>query len=60
MSQALRQARLLSCSRIWLVRTHVDTVEHAAWITVLHRLRLTPTVLPDGAAWIQPGPRSCR
>jgi hypothetical protein len=60
MSQALRQARRLSCSRIWLVRTHVDTVEHAAWITVLHRLRLTPTVLPDGAAWMQPGPRSCR
>jgi hypothetical protein len=59
MSQALGQARRHSCARIWLVRTHVDTAEHAAWIAVLLRLRLTPTVLPDGAAWVQAGPRSC-
>ena len=59
MSAALGQLQPGSCARIWLVRTHVNTAERAAWITVLRQLRLTASSFPDGVAVIQPGPRSC-
>ena len=57
--QALARVPPGTCARIWLVRTHVDTIEHAAWISVLAGLRLRPHVLPDGVAYIDRGPQSC-
>ncbi len=60
MLQALAEVAPRTCARIWLVRTHVSPGEHAAWIAVLARLRLTAHVLPDGVAYISRGPRSCR
>jgi hypothetical protein len=59
MQEALARVRPGTCTRIWLVRTHVNTAEHAAWIRVLAGLRLTPHVVPDGAAYIERGPRTC-
>jgi hypothetical protein len=60
MAQALGQLHPGACARIWLVRSHVSAAERAAWVTVLHDLRLTATPVGDGGAYIQSGPRSCR
>jgi hypothetical protein len=60
MLRALAAVAPGTCGRIWLVRTHVSSGEGAAWTAVLAGLRLTPHVLPDGAAYLGLGPRSCR
>ncbi len=47
-------------ARIWVVRLYFDTTERLAWPAVLRRLGLTMTVVPDQAAFISVGPKSCR
>jgi hypothetical protein len=59
-ASALRLAPHGQCSRIWLVRTHVNAAELAAWRTVLAQLRLAPASGGYGVAYIQLGPAGCR
>jgi hypothetical protein len=59
MTQAMRMVKPGTCSRIWLVRTHENAAETAAWTGVLSGLGLTPRIGPDGVAYIQEGPASC-
>jgi hypothetical protein len=61
---ALREAISLirpgSCERIWLVRSHVDPAEQAAWTTALAAARLTPVAVGDhGLSVLRPGGRAC-
>jgi hypothetical protein len=60
MDHAVRLAPRGGCSRIWLVRTHVNAAEQAAWRTVLADLRLAPRSAGFGLAYIQLGPPDCR
>lgn len=60
MDQAVRLAPPGGCSRIWLVRTHVNPAERTAWRTVLADLRLAPRSEGFGLAYIQLGPPDCR
>jgi hypothetical protein len=48
LSQAVRESRQRSCSPIWLIRTHVNSTEAAAWRASLQNERLTAT--PVGVA----------
>ncbi len=59
-SQALTQVRPGACERVWLIRTFLRRPEFFAWGRVLRELRLDAVALPDGASYIQAGPRSCR
>jgi hypothetical protein len=59
MDQAVQLAPPGDCSRIWLVRTHVNAAELAAWRTVLAALRLDPKAEASGLAYIQLGPPDC-
>ena len=61
LAQALAQARQRTCSRIWLVRTHLTTPERQAWRTALRAQKLTDTrVGHDGLSVIQVGGPACR
>jgi hypothetical protein len=43
LSQAVKESRQRSCSPIWLIRTHVNSTEAAAWRTSLRNEQLTAT-----------------
>jgi hypothetical protein len=61
LSQAVTESRQRSCSPIWLIRTHVDTTEHAAWRAALRKQGLTAS--PAGAAGlsiVHLSPSQCR
>jgi hypothetical protein len=60
-SQAVRQAVLHSCARIWLIRTHVSVSEQAAWSAVLAQrgLRAIP-VGSDGLTVVRLSKPMCR
>jgi hypothetical protein len=60
MDKAVRLAPPRGCSRIWLVRTHVNAAERVAWRAVLADLRLAPRAEGYGLAYIQLGPAGCR
>jgi hypothetical protein len=48
LSQAVKESRQRSCSPIWLIRTHVNSSEAAAWRASLRNEKLTAT--PVGVA----------
>ena len=61
LTQALARARQHACARIWLVRTHVNPAERAAWASALSRLGEPSTpVGGHGLRVIQPGGSSCQ
>jgi hypothetical protein len=43
LSQAVKESRERSCSPIWLIRTHVNSTEAAAWRQALRNEQLTAT-----------------
>ncbi len=61
LSQAVTASRQRSCSPIWLIRTHVDTTEHAAWRAALRAQGLTASpVGATGLSIIHLSPSQCR
>jgi hypothetical protein len=61
LAQALTRSRQHGCSRIWLVRTHLNAAERAAWKTALHHDGVAS--VPAGGAGlrvIQPSGAACR
>jgi hypothetical protein len=61
LAQGLDQARQRTCSRIWLVRTHLTTAERLAWRIALRAQKLTDKrVGRDGLSVIQVGGPACR
>jgi hypothetical protein len=61
LAQALKQARQRPCSRIWLVRTHLNSVERRAWRVALqqHGLASAPAG-HGGLSVVQVGGPACR
>jgi hypothetical protein len=60
-SQAVRQAVLRSCPRIWLIRTHESPAEQAVWVTALRARGLTAVpVGSDGLSTVQVSKSLCR
>jgi hypothetical protein len=60
LSQALARARRHTCARIWLVRTHVNPSEKAAWASALSEPGQSSTrVGRDGLSVIRVGGSSC-
>jgi hypothetical protein len=61
LSQALTRARQRSCTRIWLIRTHVSTSESAAWSRAMHQQAVSDTAVGDeGLSVIKVGGPGCR
>ncbi len=61
LAQALARARQRTCSRIWLVRTHLSTAERLAWRVALRQQKLTfAPVGHHGLSVIQIGGSGCR
>jgi hypothetical protein len=60
LSQALARAKRHTCARIWLVRTHVNPSEKAAWASALSGQGQSSTrVGRDGLSVIRVGGSSC-
>jgi hypothetical protein len=61
LSQAVQQAVLRSCARIWLIRTHTTPAELAAWSAALGQKGLTAVpVGSDGLSIVQVSKSLCR
>jgi hypothetical protein len=61
LSQAVRQAVLRSCTRIWLIRTHVSPSEQAAWTAALGQKGLTVTAVGNaGLSIVRVSKSLCR
>jgi hypothetical protein len=60
LSQALTRAKRHTCARIWLVRTHMNPSEKAAWASALsERGQSSTRVGRDGLSVIRAGGSSC-
>lgn len=60
LQEALSRVRPGSCARIWLIRSHVDASEAAAWKVALAADHLTPVAVGShGLSVLQPGGRAC-
>ncbi len=58
--EALSRVRPGSCARIWLIRSHVDAAEAAAWKVALAADHLTAVAVGShGLSVLQPGGRAC-
>jgi hypothetical protein len=61
LAQALARSRQHGCSRIWLVRTHLNRAEEAAWRTALRDGGVASVpVAGAGLRMIQPSGAACR
>jgi hypothetical protein len=61
LASALARVRTGSCTTIWLVRSHVNATEQAAWTAALKAAGITPVpVGTAGLAELRPGGSACR
>jgi hypothetical protein len=60
LAQAVRESELRSCSKIWLVRTHVSAAEQAAWSAALSARRLVAIPVGYGLSVIPVPRRLCQ
>jgi hypothetical protein len=59
LGQALSRARRGDCTRIWLVRTHLNVPERASWLAAERRDHVVPARVIGGLQVIQPGGAGC-